>query len=128
MGLRDFLWLYIYSSSKWINLPTPETLFTYPCAILHNDQNSLIHKSERRVNLTLIDYINKTRHMSSERGPLDLYDSSDFLKIQLCSWFNTPLQIINCNPILYVNNNRTLCARVHDMLSIVFNLLMNWCL
>ena len=33
---------------------------------------------------------------------------------------------INCSLIPYVNNNKTLCAQIHDLLSIAFNLPINW--
>ena len=43
-------------------------MFTYPYAILHNYQNALMHKSEPRVNSTLITM--PKRYISSEQGPL----------------------------------------------------------
>ena len=43
-------------------------MFTYPCEILHNYQNTLMLKSEPKVNPTLITHVK--RYMSLEQGPL----------------------------------------------------------
>ena len=56
-----------------------------------------MHKSEPKTNPTLIIYANKVYELKP--GTI--------------------------TPVFYVNNNETLYTRVRDLLSIVFNLLMN---
>ena len=59
-----------------------------------------MHKSEPKTNPTLITYANKVYELKP--GAITL--------------------------VFYVNNNETRYTRVHDLLSIVFSLPMNWCL
>ena len=84
-----------------------------------------MHKSELKVNLTLITQANKVDEFRT--GTTGTHKIIGSLKIQFWIWFNIPLQRINWTSISYVNNNETLCAQVHDLLSTTFNLPMNWC-
>ena len=85
------------------------TLFTYPYATLCNYQNTLMHKSELRANLTLIIHVIKVYELRV--GTTRTHRSIDSLIIQFWSGLNILLQRINWTPIFYVNSNKTLCAQ-----------------
>ena len=94
-------------------------------ATLYNYQNTLMHKSEPKANLTLIIHVNQVYELKA--GITRTHMSIGSLIIQFWSWFNIPLQRINQTPVSYVNNNVTLSAQVHDLLSTTCRLPMNWC-
>ena len=60
--------------------PNLETLFTYPCATLHNYQNTLMHKSEPKANPTLITHSNKVYELKV--GTTRTHRNTSSFKIQ----------------------------------------------
>ena len=83
-----------------------------------------MHKSEPKAYPTFIIHANKVYEFRA--GTIKIHRSTNSLKIQFWSLFNIPLERINWTLVSYVNNNETLRAWIDDLLSIVFNLPMNW--
>ena len=79
-------------------------MFTILYATLHNYQKALIHKSEPRVNPTLINHVNMVYELKAKT--IRAHRSVGSLIIQFWSWFNIPLQRIKCTLIPYINNNK----------------------
>ena len=82
-----------------------------------------MYKSKPRVNPILIIHAIKVYELRA--GTICAYKSTSSLKIQFWSWLNIPLLRINWTSVSFVNNNKTLRARIRDLLSIVFSLPMN---
>ena len=93
-------------------------------ATLYNYQNTLMHKSEPKANLTLIIHVNQVYELRAGITRTHMIIGS--LIIQFWSWFNIPLQRINYTLISYVYYNEIPSAQVCDLLSTVYSLPMNW--
>ena len=63
------------------NEPSLDISLAYPCATLHNYQNSLMHKSELKTYPSLISHANKEYELTD--GTTGTHRSIDFLWIKI---------------------------------------------
>ena len=88
---------------------------TYPCATLCGYQNTLMHKSELKTYLSLINHVIKEYKLKA--GTIETHRSIGFLIIKFWNWLNISQYRVNYTLVPYVNYNKTPSDQVYDLLS-----------